>query len=80
MKGGPVIFFFFDFTVGQEMIHALLTVRRVGFGGCNPKNKRKGSHRKAYAFSEESMLFTAHSNNSPGCRVSCGVQKGPGSL
>lgn len=36
------------------MIHALLRVWRMRSSVCNPENKRKGSHRKVCAFSEES--------------------------
>lgn len=75
MKGGPVLFLT---SQGKTMIHALLRVRSMGLGGCNPKSKRKGRYRKVRAFSEESTAMDAHCSNSPGCRTSCTVQKGPG--
>ena len=67
MKEGPGFFLISHCSRGaaEKPIHGLLRVQRMGFGGWNPKNQRKGSHRNVHAFSKERAADDGTSDRCP---------------
>lgn len=61
----------------EKPIHGLLRVQRMGFGGWNPKNQRKGSHRNVHAFSKERAAGDGTSDRCPESKWATVYRKAP---